>query len=64
MGKGEYDGKKHVLLFPQFFLPFERQNILVTFILLSANTFSLVECKILLFGKELTTFNPLPDDKF
>ena len=52
-GKGENAGDLHFLLFPQCFLPIQKQISRVMFTLLSANTFSLDEFKILLFGKEL-----------
>ena len=49
VGKGENAGHQHFLLFPQCFLPDQRQKIiiLVTLTLSSANAFNLVESKIL-----------------
>ena len=55
MGKGENAGNQHFLLFPQYFLPYQRQksSIELHFILSSANVFSLVMSKI------LQSFQPL-----
>ena len=57
LGKGEYAGYQHFLLFPKCFLPYRRQKIIILakFILWSATGFSLVKAKILSFGKELTS---------
>ena len=47
VGKGENAGDQHFLLFPQSFRP--NQNTRGTFILSPANTFNLVEFKIMSF---------------
>ena len=49
--KGENTGDQHFLLFPQCFLPFQKQisNFSVSFILSSANAFTLDQSKILMF---------------
>ena len=52
--KGENAGNQHFLLFPQCFLPSQKQIPIFQshFILLSANAFKLGQSWILLFGKE------------
>ena len=52
-GKGENAGHQHFYLFPQFFPPYQRQQIryLTTFTLSSANASNLDRSKILSFGK-------------
>ena len=61
MEKGKNAVNKYFLPFPQCFLLYNREKssweiiILTKFNLLSANAFSLVACKILLFGKGLTS---------
>ena len=55
VGKGENAGNQHFLLFPQCFLLYQREILmLATFNFLSANAFNLVKSKILLFGKGLS----------
>ena len=54
VGKGENAVYQHFLLFPQFFLPYQREK---SSILSPANAFNIDEAKILLFGKRV---NPLP----
>ena len=60
-GKGENAGNQHFLLFPQCFLPFPKQisSFEFTFDLWSTNAFNLGKSIILLFGKELRSFNGL-----
>ena len=55
-------GSQHFLLFPQYFLPLQRQNAVcwVTFILSSANAFNSDKSKNLLFGKVLTHYHTIP----
>ena len=53
MGTGENAGNQQFLLFPQCFLPYQRNINLLTVKLISANAFNLVVSKILLLGKEL-----------
>ena len=59
MGKGENAENQHFLLFPQCFLLYQREKIIIvaTFNLSSASAFGLVTSKMLSFGKEL------PDNK-
>ena len=57
MGKGENAGNQHFLLFPQCFLPFPKQILIIQPHLichLQIYAFSLDWSKILSFGKELT----------
>ena len=58
VGKGENAGNQHFLLFPQCFLPYQREKSLfqTTFILSSANAFNLDQSKIVPFGKGLTFY--------
>ena len=48
-------GNQHFLLFPQCFVHYQKRKIIIlaTFNLTSANGFSFVHSKILLFGREL-----------
>ena len=80
VGKEEYAGYQHILLFSQFFHALLKRNLmfLVSFNLLSVNAFNLDKVKILLSGKELNVkqtvdfdtstydmlFNHFPNDKF
>ena len=51
VGKGENAGNQHFLLFPQFSIHLKKNSCFqVTFILSSANAFSLVQSKILSYG--------------
>ena len=59
VGKGENAGNQHFLLSPQFLYHFKQRNRHLRNInLWSANTFNLVEAKILMFGKELLSCSP------
>ena len=53
VGKGEDASKQHFLLFPQCFNPIEKEIILATFYLSSANALNLVKSKKFSFGKGL-----------
>ena len=54
VGKGEYAGKQHFYLYPQCFLPYQRQIIIwSTYKLLSSDAFSLDKCKMLSFDQTL-----------
>ena len=57
MEKGENAGNQHSLLFPQCFLPHERQKLHCSN-MSSANAFDLEQSKNLLFGKQ-SAKNPL-----
>ena len=58
VGKGENAGNHHFLLFPQCFLPKEKQIIILAILNFSyANVFNLVPPKNFLLGKKLTFTN-------
>ena len=52
--KGENAGNQHFLIFPQYFLSYQREKLSFRKNLFSVNPFNLVMSKILLFGKGLT----------
>ena len=55
VGKGEYAGNQHFLLFPQCFSPFQNQNFksLFNIYFVVYNAFNLDQTKILSLGTEL-----------
>ena len=60
LGKGDNTGNQHFFLFPQCFLPYQTEFIiLATMNLSSAYAFNLVKAKILSFGKDLKCLSQL-----
>ena len=62
VGKGENGGNQHFLLFPQCFLFYQEEKIIIltTFNMSSATAFNSDQSKILSFGKELSLYHTIP----